>query len=65
MSRRAPCTQTQATRYLKAAVAAGFERARLVIHPDGRVEVIGEIGTSADTATENAFDRHMKERMTK
>lgn len=40
-----PITQAIATRFFKAAKAAGFERARLITHPDGRVEIIGEDGT--------------------
>lgn len=65
MSRRSPCTQATATRLFKAASAAGFERARLVIHPDGRIEVIGETGACVETPVENAFDRRMKERLAK
>jgi hypothetical protein len=34
--------QAEANRLLKAARAAGYARARLITHPDGRIEVIGE-----------------------
>lgn len=34
--------QADATRLFKAARAAGYARARLITHPDGRIEVVGE-----------------------
>ena len=40
-SRPIAISQSTATRYLKAAKAAGYERARVVIYPD-RIEVIAE-----------------------
>ncbi|MFG1287914.1 transcription factor iiib subunit [Xanthobacter versatilis] len=39
--------QSDATRLFKAARAAGYARARLITHPDGRVEIIGEDGPEA------------------
>lgn len=42
VNRAAPIRQTEATRLLKAAKAAGFARTRLIAHPDGRLEVIGD-----------------------
>lgn len=47
-NRQSAIKQTQATRLFKAAKAAGFDRARLITYPDGRVEVIGENGTAAE-----------------
>lgn len=41
--------QTNATRLFKAAKAAGFDRARLIAHPDGRIEMIGENGAAPET----------------
>lgn len=41
---------SDATRYFKAARAAGYPRARVIAHPDGRIEVVGE--DSADISTE-------------
>lgn len=34
--------QSDATRLFKAARAAGYARARLIGHPDGRIEIVGE-----------------------
>ncbi len=48
-NRPAPISQANATRYLKAAALAGYERARLIIHTDGRIEVIAENGESITT----------------
>ena len=43
MARRsAIIPQADATRLLKAAKAAGYERARFISHPDGRLEVVAE-----------------------
>ena len=36
--------QAEATRIFKAAKAAGFGRARITKHPDGRLEIVGEDG---------------------
>ena len=41
-NRPASIRQTDATRLLKAAKAAGYARARLTTHPDGRIELVGE-----------------------
>jgi hypothetical protein len=40
--REALIPQSDATRLFKAARKAGYARARLIRHPDGRIEVIGE-----------------------
>lgn len=37
--------QSDATRLLKAAKAAGYARARLIRHPDGRIEIVGDDGS--------------------
>lgn len=43
MSKRpALIQQSDATRLLKAARAAGYSRATLTSHPDGRVEIVAE-----------------------
>ncbi|WP_180901220.1 transcription factor iiib subunit [Martelella soudanensis] len=46
-NRRAEITQAEMRRYFKAAREAGFERARFVRHPDGKIEIIGEGGPAA------------------
>lgn len=58
MARRpALIRQSDATRLLKAARAAGYTRARLTGHPDGRVEVVGEDGPEAPALDESPFER--------
>jgi hypothetical protein len=43
MSKRAALiTKSDASRLFQAAKAAGYDRARLVTHPDGRVELLAE-----------------------
>lgn len=44
--------QTDATRYLKAARNAGYSRARVITHPDGRIEIVAENGEEAKPAPE-------------
>ncbi len=46
MTRR--LTQTEAARLFKAAKAAGYDRASLIQHPDGRIEIVAETGRSND-----------------
>ncbi|RUV27677.1 MAG: hypothetical protein E5V72_27725 [Mesorhizobium sp.] len=41
-NRAALITQADATRLFKAAKLAGYDRARFVSHPDGRIEVLVE-----------------------
>ena len=40
MSDRAKFRQGDVTRALKGAVAAGFTEPRLIIHPDGKMEIV-------------------------
>lgn len=51
-NRRAEITQAEMKRYFKAAREAGFERARFVRHPDGKIEIIGEDGPSPATVSD-------------
>ncbi|SCW56525.1 hypothetical protein [Ancylobacter rudongensis] len=44
--------QSDATRLFKAARAAGYARARLITHPDGRIEIVGEDAEAASPAME-------------
>lgn len=46
-NRAALITQADATRLFKAAKLAGYDRARFVSYPDGRVEVLVETVRSA------------------
>ena len=52
MTDRARFRQADVTRVLKGAVAAGFAEPRLIIHPDGAIELI----TDANTAELDADD---------
>jgi tRNA(Phe) wybutosine-synthesizing methylase Tyw3 len=40
--RMSPITKSDATRLLKAAREAGYRRARVIGHPDGRIEVVAD-----------------------
>jgi hypothetical protein len=46
MTRR--LTQTEAARLFKAAKAEGYDRASIIQHPDGRIEVIAEVPRDND-----------------
>ncbi|MCG8272554.1 transcription factor iiib subunit [Aquamicrobium sp. NLF2-7] len=50
--REALIPQSDATRLFKAARAAGYSRARLIRHPDGRIEVVGEDSLDIAAAAE-------------
>lgn len=50
-NRQPAIKQTEATRLFKAAKAAGFGRARLITYPDGRIEIIGESGPTAEVSS--------------
>lgn len=53
MTDRARFRQADVTRALKGAVAAGFAEPRLIIHPDGTIELLtGTIGPDAETEDE-------------
>ncbi|TPN49355.1 hypothetical protein [Mesorhizobium sp. B1-1-7] len=51
MSKRAALiTKSDASRLFQAAKAAGYDRARLVSHPDGRIELLAETMRDGDRA---------------
>ncbi|PHR23280.1 MAG: transcription factor iiib subunit [Hoeflea sp.] len=52
--RKSTLRQITVTRALKAARAAGYARARLITHPDGRIEIIGEDTPEVTPATEQS-----------
>ena len=54
---RASVKQSDLTRYLKAAQAAGYEQPRVVIHPDGTVVIEA---AEAVSASENPCDVLLK-----
>ena len=54
---KAAITQKDANRIFKAAKAAGFNTAKIVLHPDGRVEASAAISEAAGGVTqENSWD---------
>jgi len=46
-ARPALIKQADASRLLKAARSAGFSRARIITHPDGRFELVAENGSAS------------------
>lgn len=52
--RSALILQSDATRLFKAARDAGYARARLITHPDGRIEMVGEDSLEATPAVEQS-----------
>lgn len=51
-NRPALMTQADAARLFKASRQAGYERVRVVSHPDGRMEVVAEMADQTRQATE-------------
>jgi hypothetical protein len=62
--RRGPCTfrQTDVTRALRAARAAGFEHVRVEIDKDGKIAIVAGNGVDRpdEVAGENSFDQWMQ-----
>ena len=55
-------TQSDASRLFKAARSAGYGRARLIGHPDGRIELIGEDASDGVTTSPSEdLDRELAE----
>ena len=62
-NRTAPLRQSDATRYFKAAAAAGYGRARLIVHLDGRIELIVDSASKearTNAANNNSWDEVLK-----
>ena len=56
-NRAARITEADAARFFKAAKTAGFDRARVVAHPDGRIECLVEtVSPSARDDKPNEWD---------
>lgn len=54
---KAVMTQKDASRFFKAAIVAGFNTAKIVIHPDGRLEASATLSTpSTASASDNSWD---------
>ena len=53
--------QADAKRLFKAALEAGFEAARIILHPDGRIEASASLSeTAAKSNTANTWDDVLK-----
>lgn len=59
MGRPVLIRQSDATRLMKAAKAAGYPRVRLTRYPDGRIEVVGEPEEAKPAAEVSPFDAYM------
>ncbi len=59
--RAAPLKQADATRMFRAARAAGYGAARIIIHPDGRIEVeASETETIKKNSESNSWDEVLR-----
>ncbi|MGM4983249.1 hypothetical protein [Rhizobiales bacterium] len=52
--------QNDAKRLFKAALEAGFENAKITIHPDGRIEALASFAEQARAVSENSWDVVLK-----
>lgn len=60
-NRVAAIKQADAKRLFKAALEAGFERARIILHPDGRIEADAALSeTAANSNAGNTWDDVLK-----
>lgn len=55
--RPAQFRQADVKRALSAARAAGYARARVITHPDGRIEIVGENMPEASAAEQSPFEQ--------
>ncbi|NTG12340.1 hypothetical protein G6L33_01065 [Agrobacterium rhizogenes] len=60
MARTSNIRQNDAKRLFKAALEAGFENAKITIHPDGRIEALASLAEQARAAFENTWDDVLK-----
>ncbi|MGR6432434.1 hypothetical protein ACU5AY_16110 [Rhizobium sp. PAMB 3174] len=59
--RQASIKQSDAKRLFKAALEAGFEAARIIIHPDGRIEASASFSDpNAASENKNSWDDVLK-----
>lgn len=52
--------QNDAKRIFKAALQAGFETAKIIIHPDGRIEASAAMSEAAVTEGPNSWDEVLR-----
>jgi hypothetical protein len=61
MAHRAAIKQAEAKRLFKAAIEAGFEDAKITLHPDGRIEAAASLSQkSAVAPDDNTWDDVLK-----
>lgn len=60
MARASTVRQNDAKRLFKAAIEAGFEAAKITIHPDGRIEASASFADHANPKSENTWDDVLK-----
>jgi allantoicase len=48
--------QTDAKRLFKAARDAGYENAKITIHPDGQIEAVASFAEQARASSDNSWD---------
>ena len=60
-NRQAAIRKGDAVKIFEAALKAGFETARIVVHPDGRIEATASLSeTAADATRPNTWDDVLK-----
>lgn len=59
-NRSAAIKQSDAKRLFKAALDAGFDAAKIVVYPDGRIEASGSFGEQPKPGGENTWDEVLK-----
>ena len=59
-NRTAAIKQNDAKRLFKAALDAGFDAAKIIIHPDGRIEASGSFGEQPKLSASNTWDDVLK-----
>lgn len=61
LKKSAAIKQGDAARLFKAAIQAGFNTARIIIHPDGRIEAAGSFGEGdRNPEAKNTWDDVLK-----
>lgn len=60
-NRQAAIKQADAKRLFKAALDAGFEAAKIILHPDGRIEASASFSeAAANSSNSNTWDDILK-----
>lgn|GEM_PF-5841984 len=59
-NRQTAIKQNDAKRLFRAALDAGFDAAKIVIHPDGRIEASASFAEQANPKSENTWDELLR-----